>query len=42
MTELIACRDWLTVFRLPACPGLLEGFVAGTRLDFNPFCNPHN
>ncbi len=22
--------------------GLLEGFIAGTRLDFSPFCNPRN
>ncbi len=85
MTELIAARDWLTVFRLPAYapelnpvetawsvlkrslanlakrdisqltaqvktrlrrmqyrPGLLEGFLTGTRLDFSPFCNLHN
>jgi DDE superfamily endonuclease len=85
MTELVAARDWLTVFRLPPYapelnpvesvwshlkrslanlvkrdigqltalvktrlrrmqyqPGLLEGFLAGTRLDFSPSCNPHN
>jgi transposase len=85
MTGLVAARDWLTVFRLPACapglnpvesvwshlkrslasivkrdiaqltglikirltrmqyqPGLLEGFLAGTRLDLSPFFNPHN
>ena len=23
-------------------PGLLEGFLAGTRLDLTPFCNPQN
>jgi hypothetical protein len=23
-------------------PGLIEGFLAGTRLDFTPFCNPRN
>jgi putative transposase len=23
-------------------PGLLEGFLAGTRLDLTPFCNPKN
>jgi putative transposase len=83
MTDLIAARDWLTVYQLPpyACelnpvqsvwsalnrslanlakrdigqltalvktrlrrmqyrPGLIEGFLAGTRLDFTPFCNP--
>jgi len=21
-------------------PGLLDGFLAGTRLDLTPFCNP--
>jgi transposase len=85
MTGLVAARDWLTVFRLPAYapglnpvesvwshlkrslanlvkrdiaqltglikirlrrmqyqPGLLEGFLAGTRLDLSPFFNPHN
>jgi transposase len=85
MADLIATRDWLTVFRLPAYapelnpvetvwsnlkrslanlakrditqltalvktrlkrmqyrPGLIEGFLAGTRLDLTPFCNPHN
>jgi DDE superfamily endonuclease len=82
MRELIAARDWLTVFQLPAYapelnpvesvwshlksslanlakrdigqltalvktrlrpmqyrPGLLDGFLAGTRLDLTPFCN---
>jgi putative transposase len=85
MTELIAARDWLTVYRLPPYahelspvesvrsvlkrspanlvrrdlaqltalaktrlrrmqyrPGLLEDFLAGTRLDLTPFCNPKN
>ena len=85
MADLIAARDWLTVFRLPGYaselnpvesvwsvlkrslanlvkrnigeltalaktrlrrmqyrPGLLEGFLAGTRLDLTPFCNPKN
>ncbi len=84
MTELIAARDWLTVFHLPPYahelnpvelvwshlkrslanlakrnisqltalvktrlrrmqyrPGLLGGFLASTRLDLTPFCNPH-
>ena len=84
MTELIAARDWLTVFQLPPYahelnpvelvwshlkrslanlakrnlaqltalvrtrlrrmqyrPALLEGFLASTRLDLTPFCNPH-
>ena len=82
MGELIAARDWLTVFQLPAYaselnpvesvwshlkrslanlakrdiaqltalaktrlrrmqyqPGLVEGFLAGTRLDLTPLCN---
>jgi putative transposase len=85
MAGLVAARDWLTVFQLPAYaselnpvesvwsvlkrslanlvkhniseltalaktrlrrmqyrPGLLEGFLAGTRLDLTPFCNPKN
>ena len=84
MGELIAARDWLTVFRLPPYahelnpveqvwshlkrslvnlakrnlaqltalvktrlrrmqyrPALIDGFLASTRLDFSPFCNPH-
>jgi len=83
MAELIAARDWLTVFQLPPYahelnpvelvwshlkrslanlakrsisqltallktrlkrmqhrPGLLEGFLASTRLDLTPFCSP--
>ena len=83
MTELIAARDWLTVFQLPPYahelnpvelvwshlkrslanlakrnlaqltalvktrlkrmqyrPRLLDGFLASTRLDLTPFCNP--
>lgn len=85
MTELIAARDWLTVFRLPPYahelnpvelvwshlkrslanlakrnlaqltalvktrlrrmqyrPALLSGFLASTRLDMAPFCNPQH
>jgi hypothetical protein len=82
MRELIAGRDWLTVFQLPPYaselnpvesawsrlkrspakrdiaqltalvktrlrriqyqPGLVEGFLAGTRLDLTPLCNPRN
>ena len=85
MTDLIAARDWLTVYQLPPYaselnpvesvwsvlkrslanlakrdigqltalvktrltrmqdrPGLIEAFLAGTRLDFTPFCNPRN
>jgi transposase len=28
--------------RMQYRPGLLEGFLAGTRLDLTPFCNPKN
>ena len=85
MAELIAARDWLTVYQLPPYahelnpvelvwshlkrslanlakrdisqltrliktrlrrmqyrPGLVEGFLAGTRLNLTPFCNPRN
>ena len=85
MRELIAARDWLTVFRLPSYtseinpvesvwallkrslanlvkrtlaeltalvktrlrrmqyrPGLLSAFLARTRLDLTPLCNPRN
>jgi len=88
MRELIAARDWLTVFQLPPYaselnpvesawallkrslanlanlakrslaelpalvktrlrrmqyrPGLLDAFVARTRLDLAPLCNPRN
>jgi len=28
--------------RMQYRPGLLEGFLAGTRLDLIPFCNPQN
>jgi hypothetical protein len=85
MKELVAARDWLTVFQLPPYahelnpvelvwshlkrslanlakrslreltalartrlrrmqyrPGLLDGFLASTRLDLTPFCNPHH
>jgi transposase len=84
MKELIAARDWLTVFQLPPYahelnpaelvwshlkrspanlakpnmaqltaliktqlkqmqyrPGLLDAFIASTRLDLTPFSNPH-
>lgn len=84
MKELIAARDWLTVFQLPPYahelnpvelvwshlkrslanlakrnmaqltaliktrlkrmqyrPGLLDAFIASTRLDLTPFRNPH-
>jgi transposase len=85
MRELIAARDWLTVFQFPPCaselnpvesawallkrslaslvkhtlseltalvktrlrrmqyrPGLLEAFLARTRLDLTPLYNPRN
>jgi DDE superfamily endonuclease len=85
MRELVAARDWLTVFQLPPYaselnpvesvwshlkrslanlakrdiaqltalaqtrlrrmqhrPGLVEGFLAGTRLDLTPLCNLRN
>jgi transposase len=85
MRELVAARDWLTVYQLPPYaselnpvesawsvlkrslanlakrdiaqltalvktrlrrmqyqPGLIEGFLAGTRLDLTPLCNPRN
>ena len=85
MRELIAARDWLTVFQLPPYaselnpvesvwshlkrslsnlvkrdltqltalaksrlrhmqyrPGLIDGFLAGTRLDLTPLGNPRN
>ena len=28
--------------RMQYRPGLLSGFLASTRLDLTPFCNPHN
>ena len=85
MTDLVAARDWLTIYRLPAYaselnpvegvwsvlkrslanlakrdigqltaliktrlrrmqyrPGLLNGFLAGPKLDLIPFCYPGN
>ena len=85
MRELIAARDWLAVYQLPAYapelnpvesvwshlkrslanlarrdipqltalaktrlrrmqyqPGLIDGFLTGTRLDLTPLCNPRN
>ncbi len=85
MADLIAARDWLTIYRLPPYahdlnpvepvwshlkrslanlatrnlsqltalvktrlkpmqyrPGLLGGFLASTRLNLTPFCNPGN
>jgi transposase len=37
MTELIAARDWLTVFRLPPYASELNPASAS-----HPFSNPHN
>jgi len=28
--------------RMQYRPGLLDGFLASTRLDLTPFCNSHN
>jgi hypothetical protein len=85
MRDLVAARDWLTVFQLPPYaselnpvesawshlkrslanlakrdinqltalvktrlrhmqyqPGLIEGYLTGTRLDLTPLCNPSN
>ncbi len=84
MVDLVAARDWLTVYQFPPYahelnpvepvwsrlkrslanmakrnisqltalartrpkrtqyrPGLLDGFLASTRLDLTLFCNPH-
>ena len=38
LTALIRTR----LRRMQYRPGLLEGFLAGTRLDLTPFCNPKN
>jgi hypothetical protein len=45
MTDLVAARDWLIKTRLRRMqyrPGLLNGFLAGPKLDLTPFCNPGN
>jgi hypothetical protein len=40
MADLVAARDWLTIFRLPQYrPGLRGGFLAATRPGLAPFCN---
>jgi putative transposase len=36
LTALVKTR----LRRMQYRPGLIEGFLAGTRLDFTPFCNP--
>jgi putative transposase len=38
LTVLIKTR----LRRIQYRPGLLNGFLASTRLDFSPFCNPHH
>ena len=38
LTALVKTR----LKRMQYRPGLLEGFLASTRLDLTPFCNPHN
>jgi hypothetical protein len=38
LTALVRTR----LRRMQYRPGLLEGFLASTRLDLTPFCNPHN
>jgi hypothetical protein len=38
LTALVKTR----LRRMQYRPGLIEGFLAGTRLDFTPFCNPRN
>lgn len=37
LTALVKTR----LRRMQYRPGLLEGFLASTRLDLTPFCNPH-
>lgn len=38
LTALVKTR----LKRMQYRPGLLSGFLASTRLDLTPFCNPHN
>jgi hypothetical protein len=38
LTALIKTR----LKRMQYRPGLLDGFLASTRLDLTPFCNPHD
>jgi transposase len=38
LTALVKTR----LKRMQYRPGLLEGFLASTRLDLTPFCNPHD
>ena len=37
LTALVRTR----LKRMQYRPGLLGGFLASTRLDLTPFCNPH-
>jgi hypothetical protein len=37
LTALVRTR----LKRMQYRPGLLDGFLASTRLDLTPFCNPH-
>ena len=37
LTALVKTR----LKRMQYRPGLLDGFLASTRLDLTPFCNPH-
>ena len=38
LTALVKTR----LRRMQYQPGLIEGFLAGTRLDLTPLCNPRN
>ena len=38
LTALVKTR----LRRMQYRPGLIEGFLAGAKLDFTPFCNPRN
>jgi hypothetical protein len=38
LTVLVKTR----LTRMQYRPGLLDGFLASTRLDLTPFCNPHD
>jgi putative transposase len=38
LTALVRTR----LKRMQYRSGLLEGFLASTRFDLSPFCNPHN
>ena len=38
LTALVKTR----LRRMQYRPGLLDGFLASTRLDLTPFCNPHH